>query len=52
MDVMVVFLSKEELYYIKTEYIIKLRTTLSKYSRSKQLLSVPNLCKKQIKCRT
>jgi hypothetical protein len=29
------FLSKEGLYYIKVEYIIKLQTTLSKYSHSK-----------------
>ena len=39
--------SKEELYYIKAEYIIKLYTALSKYSRIKQLqISIPNLCKK------
>ena len=41
------FRSKEELYYIKAEYIIKIHTTLSKYSRTKQLqISIPNLCKK------
>ena len=39
--------SKEELYYIKAEYIIKIHTTLSKYSHTKQLqISIPNLCKK------
>ena len=41
------FRSKEEMYYIKAEYIIKIHTTLSKYSRTKQLqISIPNLCKK------
>ena len=39
--------SKKELYYIKAEYIIKIHTTLSKYSHTKQLqISIPNLCKK------
>ena len=42
--------SKKELYYIKAEYIIKIHTTLSKYSRTKQLqISIPNLCKKSNK---
>ena len=42
--------SKEELHYIKDEYIIKIHTALSKYSRTKQLQnSIPNLCKKSNK---
>ena len=41
------FRSKEELYYIKAEYIIKIHATFSKYSCTKQLqISIPNLCKK------
>jgi len=38
---------KERIVLYQAEYIIKIHTTLSKYSRTKQLqISIPNLCKK------